>query len=531
MTRMRVGSTVGTRSLALVPLLVLGLGCGTSGASSPPPATTQTGTVAAAPAPSAEARIAVVAFSDFHGWLLPLEPKGFTKYYGGIANIDALLRGKEGLTPDNSIVLDNGDMWTGPTESTLLRGEPVVAAYNAMGLTAANIANHEFDFGLDVLKARVSEAKFPFLAANIVNAGTQEQPTFLKPWTIVERDGIKVGIVGLSFADTPRTTLAKHVAGLDFQPYQPTLERVVPQVRAAGAEVVVVLFHDTLDEVQKVIGAVPQLEIAAVVAGQNHRKEDVRVNGTPIVNPGPFGRSYVRFDLVVDRATKKLTSSEFQVVDVTGEIGSPPHKPSPEMVALVEGARQKAASMSGQMLGKLAKPLPVGTFADSPLGHLITDAWLSALPKSDFAICNHGAIRQPLGAGPVTIGDLMAVLPFENNLYVVEMTGKQLKETLTLDAPVVAGLTWKYKEGKDGRTVTAVVDRVGRQIEDAKGYKVIVNDFMYFGGDGYKFKEYDSAPEDTGLSLREPIMRTLRLAESSGRVVEPTPGARAAKGK
>lgn len=492
---------------------------------------TSTATVAAAPAPSGDAKVSVIAFSDFHGWLLPLEPKGFTKYYGGIANIDALLREKEGLTGQSAIILDNGDMWTGPTESTLLRGEPVVAAYNAMGLTAANVANHEFDFGLDVLKARISEAKFPFLAANIVNAGTSEAPTFLKPYTIVERDGVRVGIVGLSFADTPRTTLAKHVAGLDFLPYKDTLVRVVPQVRAAGAEIVVVLFHDTMEEVQKVIAEVPELGIAAVVAGQNHRKEDVRVNGTPIVNPGPFGRSYVRFDLVVNRQTRALVSSEFVVVDVTGEIGSPPHKVAPEMVALVEGARQKASAMSGQVLGKLAKPLPVGTFADSPLGHLITDAWLSALPKADFAICNHGAIRQPLGAGPVTVGDLMAVLPFENNLYVVKVTGKQLKETLTLDAPVVAGLTYKYREGKGGRTITAVVDRVGRAIEDGKSYSVVVNDFMYFGGDGYKFKEYDAAPDDTGLSLREPIMRTLRLAESSGRAMEPTPGARAAKAK
>jgi len=250
-----------------------------------------------------------------------------------------------------------------------------------------------------------------------------------------------------------------------------------------------------------------------------------------VVNPGPFGRSYVRFDLRVERAGRKLVRSTFQVVDVTGEVGAPAHRLSPELVALVEGARQKAAAMSGQVLGKLAKPLPVGTFADSPLGHVIADAWLAAMPKADFAICNHGAIRQPLGAGPVTIGDLLAVLPFENNLYVVKVTGKQLKETLTLDAPVVAGLTWKYREDKKGRTIVSVLDRLGKPIEDGKTYKVVINDFMYFGGDGYKFREFDAAPEDTGLSLREPVMRTLRLAESSARAVEPTPGARAAKVK
>ena len=541
LTRARTEPTLGARAALVSAALLLGAACGTSGAtgSGPHGTSTSSTTVAGAPAAgtagtaytSSIATVSVIAFSDFHGWLLPLEPKGFTKYYGGIANIEALIREKEQLTPASAIILDNGDMWTGPTESTLLRGEPVIAAYNALGLTAANIANHEFDFGLDVLKARISEAQFPFLAANITTAGTSEVPSFAKPWIIVERDGVKVGIVGLSFADTPRTTLAKHVAGLDFQPYKETLLRAVPEVRAAGAEVVVVMFHDTVEEVKKVIEQVPELGIGAVIAGQNHRKEDALVNGTPVVNPGPFGRSYVRFDLRVERAGRKLVRSTFQVVDVTGEVGAPAYRVSPELVALVEGARQKAAAMSGQVLGKLAKPLPVGTFADSPLGHVIVDAWLSAMPKADFAVCNHGAIRQPLGAGPVTIGDLLAVLPFENNLYVVKVTGKQLKDTLTLDAPVVAGLTWKYREDKKGRTIVSVLDRVGKPIEDGKTYKVVINDFMYFGGDGYKFREFDAAPEDTGLSLREPIMRTLRLAESSARAVEPTPGARAAKAK
>ena len=88
------------------------------------------------------ARVAVIAIADFHGWLLPLEPKNFNKYYGGIANLAALLEHKEKLDPKNSIIVDNGDMWTGPTVSTILRGEPVIQAYNAIGVTAATVSNH-----------------------------------------------------------------------------------------------------------------------------------------------------------------------------------------------------------------------------------------------------------------------------------------------------------------------------------------------------------------------------------------------------
>src|SRR5262249_22864176 len=140
------------------------------------------------------------------------------------------------------------------------------------GLTAANIANHEFDFGIEILKARESEAKFPFLAANIVKAGTKDTADFAKPFTIVDRDGMKVAIIGLSYIDTPHTTLAKHVAGLEFQGYAATLNRIVPEVKAQGADVVIVLFHDTVDEIEKVLKTVADLPISAVIAGQNHRK-------------------------------------------------------------------------------------------------------------------------------------------------------------------------------------------------------------------------------------------------------------------
>jgi 2',3'-cyclic-nucleotide 2'-phosphodiesterase (5'-nucleotidase family) len=225
---------------AFLPLALLAAACASTqpaadhGAGAPAQTTTTTVSAKPAQAEGPTAHVELIAFSDFHGWLLPLEPKGFSKYYGGIAHIAAMISGKEKLDGSSAIIVDNGDMWTGPTESTILRGEPVIQAYNRLGLSAANIANHEFDFGTEVLKARIGEAKFPFLGANIVKAGTTESASFVKPFTIVTRGRIKVRIIGLSFADTPRTTLAKHVAGLEFRPYKETLQRVVPEARKAG---------------------------------------------------------------------------------------------------------------------------------------------------------------------------------------------------------------------------------------------------------------------------------------------------------
>lgn len=478
-------------------------------------------------ASSTVAQAKVIALSDFHGWLLPLEPKGYKKYFGGIAYLGGMLDSHEKLTPENSLILDNGDMFTGPTESTFLRGEPVIEAYNTIGVDAANIANHEFDYGLETLKARASEAQFPLLSSNISQVGIDVAPSFLKPWVILERQGIKFGVIGLSYEKTQETTLATHVQGLEFHSYLKTLQKVVPEVKNAGADVIVVLFHDSVEQVVRTLESAPELPIDLVVAGQNHRKDFKKSGKTLVVNPGPFGRSYVRFDVSMAKDTRKLISIKHEIVDVTGEVGNPTYPPKAELSAIAESARQKVQKLAGETIGELASPLPQGRFSNSPVGHMVVDAWLAAFPQVDFAICNHGAFRQGLGKGAISIGDVISMLPFENNLYIVKITGKQLKTQLEIDSPVVAGLTWKFKTTKNGRKLIRAVDRKGRKIADAKTYSVIINDFMYLGGDGFQFKNLDATPQDTGLSLREPIIRALREAKAKGKALESTQGTRA----
>lgn len=506
-----------------------GEGSGGTATSTPAAGGASGGPAAAPPRDPNTALIKVVALSDFHGWLSPLEPNNYTRYFGGIANLAGMVVHRDHVTPDNGIIIDNGDMWTGPTESTLLRGESVVEAYNAMGVLAANVANHEFDFGIEMLRARAQEAKFPFLGANIVLAGTMDQPDFVKPYVITERDGVKIGVIGLSYLHTPKTTMAKHVAEFEFKGYAETLKLMLPKIRAEGAEVIAVLLHDEVPIAAEVFKQNPDLKVDLVIAGQNHRKERTEVEGIPIVNPGAFGRSYVRFDIEVDRKTRAVKSVKHEIVDVTGEVGAPPFPAVPELAAIAERARQKAKSLSSEVLGRVGKPLPVGTFANSTLGHFVVDAWLAEFPEVDVAILNHGALRQPLPSGPINMGQIISAQPFENNLLITTLTGAEIKLQLAIDSPVVSGISWSYKERKGVRKIISVVDRLGKKLKDGKKYTVIILDFMYTGGDGYTFQEMDTAPVDTGISWREPVVRALRNAQSTNRKLSPRSGARARK--
>ena len=483
----------------------------------------------AGPAASPTVEVSVIALSDFHGWLSPLKPRKYPRYFGGIENIAASLAGREKLNGTTAILVDNGDMWTGQTEATLLRGEPVVEAYNLLGFAAVNVANHEFDFGPDVLKLRVQQARFPFLGANIFQVGTDQHPEYIRPWTVVERSGVKVGILGLCYIDTPKTTLAKHVEDLEFRGYAATLAAELPKLRTAGAEVVVLLLHDEMSEAVKLFTERPDLKVDLVVAGQNHRKERTDVNGIPVVNPGPFGRSYTRFDVAVDRTSRRVVRVSDQTVDVTGEIEAPPFPPPREMTAVVEAAKAKAKGMTAQRVGELGKPLPTGTFEASPLGHFVVDSWLQAFPEADFAMVNHGGLRQSIASGPVTMGDLFSAMPFENNIRQVRLTGSQVKSQLAIDHPVVGGLTWSYREKDGKREIVTAVDRSGQELDDSATYAVLIIDFMYTGGDGFTFQQLDSNPIDSGISWREPLIRALRRAEASGRALMPVDGVRAIK--
>lgn len=507
--------------------LALSLGLVACASAPPPDAPPASVPASAAARPATEVKI--FALSDFHGWLLPRTTRSNPRFYGGIANIAASIRHRDGGTPETALILDNGDMWTGPVESTFLKGEPVVEAYNALGVAAANVANHEFDFGVEILTTRAAEANFPFLGANVVDRTTGKAPPYLVPYTVVERSGVKVGVVGLSFVGTPETTLAKNVAGLGFEPYVPTLRRVVPEVKAAGAEVVVVLLHDIPTAVHAVVRELKgSLPIDLMVAGQDHRQSLEIIEGVPVLNPGPFGASYGKFVVRYDHAAGKVLGVEPEIVNVTGSVAEPPYPPDPALAAVAASARERTASMSDAKLGELARPMPVGNFASSPMGQLIVDAWLSSLAdEADIAMLNHGAIRQPLPAGPVTLGNITSVMPFENNIYLLELTGAHLKSQLAIDHPVVSGLTWTYREGKEGRTVVSAFDASGQPLDDAKNYRVAVLDFMYTGGDGYTFSALDDSPVDTGLSWRDPVIRKLRAAALRNQPLDPHRGPRA----
>jgi 2',3'-cyclic-nucleotide 2'-phosphodiesterase (5'-nucleotidase family) len=493
--------------------------------------TTPTTTATTAPKSSAPASfpLRVLLSADEHGWLSPLLDKNAGVLRGGIHAAAGAMRA-EGYTKDGPgwLLLSAGDMWTGPFETTVLEGAPMTAAMGHLGYRAAAVGNHEFDFGQHALARQASAASFPFLGANLVETGSGRQPAWVKAWTMVELPvpgGIaRIAVVGLACVESPVTADVRHMSGLAFQPYDETLRRILPEVKAAHPDAIVVVAHDRIDAVKPLVSLLREHGVHLVAAGHEHRPGIVvddagtEAVGDDVVicNAGPFLRTLCRVDL--DFSGGVLTAHAEKIVAVEHARDAPAPPFDDDLARIVAEAEASADRVGGEILVENKQKLTRGL--DGTLGQLLVDAWLEALPFAQVAITNAGGLRQDIEPGPLRLRDIVSALPFNNTLVVVDVTGRELREVLLANPEsVVGGLRYEWSEDAyGGRTVHRVVDRTGAEIGDDRQLKVVINDFMYRGGDHYTF--LDRTPEETAVDWREPVYRLLRRMREGGVVLD-----------
>jgi 2',3'-cyclic-nucleotide 2'-phosphodiesterase (5'-nucleotidase family) len=445
-------------------------------------------------------RLTILYTNDEHGWLAAEVDKD-KRTTGGAAEMLGQWQAREGVASDGPfLILSGGDMWTGPAISTWFMGDPAVEAMNRMGYRAAAIGNHEFDFGLDVLRRHARAANFPFLAANLVKKGTDEPPDFVRPYLVTEVAGIKVGLIGLATRSTPTTTNPKNVAGFEFLPYADALARYAPQVQAAGAEVIVALAHVCGAEMRALAPRAGQLGVHVLTAGHCHEQIAAEVAGLPLIGAGQYLQAYVRLPLTIDAATGRVTAGKPEVIRNTAGPGGPTDAALAGRIAAWQVETEQAL---GEEIGYTKSGL---AHRSAALLNLVMDAWLQGYATADVAMSNLGGFRQGIPVGPITLGEIVGALPFNNQIVDVAVTGAQLKANLDCCASAVAGIT--YRGGK-----LLLAD--GTPVDPAATYHVLVNDFMAGGGDRYLFKTQDPNPYFTAIDWRQPVVDYLKRLGTS----------------
>src|SRR6266702_1894921 len=257
----------------------------------------------------------VLAINDFHGALEPqVWPWSAGRPVGGAAALkpwlDSLARGCFCTT----IRLDAGDEMQGTPVSNFNFGRPAIAALNAFGIDAAAIGNHEFDWTVDTLRARMAEAHYRFLAANITDSAGTARPDWAEPFTVIERGEVRVAVIGLALPATPETTSPRNVRGLAFGDGARAVRRVLPQARAA-ADYVMVLAHvgafcdgDSAaaplgpaachGEIIDLARNLDSGSVDLIVSGHTHSLVNTVVNGIPIVQARSSGAGIAVVDFV-----------------------------------------------------------------------------------------------------------------------------------------------------------------------------------------------------------------------------------------
>ncbi|MFH1807417.1 MAG: bifunctional UDP-sugar hydrolase/5'-nucleotidase [Pseudomonadota bacterium] len=443
--------------------------------------------------------------ADEHGWLQPSVSSDGVYIAGGVANLVATWRDSFGFDPSRDLLLSGGDNWVGSAISTWFDGEPAVAALNAMGYRASAAGNHEFDKGTELFSARSAQAAYPYLGANVLQRSSGQIPDFLQPWVLLESSGVRVGVLGLALQNTATAVNPIQVADLEFIDPVETVDRVVPDLRAAGAQVVVLLTHECSSRVAEILGAI-NVKVDLAFAAHCHQLDIAEFQGIPIVSSGRFWRAFSVSHLRVDTASGEVLERRVSTGELVFTSDSPnPVEPDPGLSSLVEGWQQQLDDVLAEQVGYTTSGIAQGSATQT---NWVTDAWRWAFPQAQVALQNVGGLRQALAPGPITRADIVGMMPFDNLIYEVRITGAELQQNLLAGLaysasarPAVSGLSY----AQNGDQLDVTLDS-GAALDPVASYRVLVNDFMYNGGGGYLFATQDPDPLDTAQNYRQPLL-------------------------
>jgi 5'-nucleotidase/UDP-sugar diphosphatase len=473
--------------------------------------------------------------SRFSLRILHLEPVKYgDRLLGGIARRRSLIeqiRAESKTNQEPLLLLDAGDIFQGTLYFNQYLGQADLDFYNALAYDASTIGNHEFDRGQQVLADFIAKAKFPIISANIDIA--PESPLYgkVRPWHILDMQGEKIGMFGLTTPDT--AILASVGDGVKFTDPIAAARKSVLALKQQGINKIVALTHIGFDN--DVLLAQKVSDIDIIIGGHSHTS----VGNIPNANhPYPLvekNRTKEPVLVVTDWEWGKYLGDLSVSFDRTGKLiawAGKPHlldasiKPNPEFADKLKAYASPIEAFRQKIIGKSLVALDGDRVklrtSETALGNLIADAILAKtkVDRVQVVLINAGGIRNGFPLGDITMGHVLEALPFGNTITRVELTGNQLTEALESGVsmaeqgegrfPQVAGIrfVWDSKLPA-GKRVTKV------EVKDASGkfqllnpkdvYRVATNNFLASGGDGYRsFSEGENLLE-TGYLLSDAI--------------------------
>ena len=431
--------------------------------------------------------------ADEHGWMNDSEQAD------GAAALMSLWQEREqyALNADSFLVLSGGDMWTGSSVSTWFAGRSMAEVMNHLGYDVAALGNHEFDFSVDTLLLRAQQSAFPFLSANIVDQEGQV-PAYIQPYAIIEVNGVQMGLLGLSNIETPHTANPKAVKDLQFIAYDEAVSRYVPEMEKKGADVILIVGHLCEAEMEALAPLAKAYNIPLITGGHCHKQVLKEQDGVLLIESEAYLRSYIKVELAYDKSSDKVEILHYEAVPILSE------RRDEETTALVNRWEERANSTLNTPIAYTLTGIKKGS---SLMKQLVAESWLVADESADVVIVNAGGVRQDIEPGEITLGTILGLLPFNNQIVRMKISGKDLNAFLQ-----------RQKEMAESYIISGVDDE--QALVDDQKYTVLTTDFLYALQET-QFKADDPSPYYTGVLYREPSISWLKqLATSSENPLE-----------
>ncbi|HEY1118577.1 MAG TPA: 5'-nucleotidase C-terminal domain-containing protein [Acidimicrobiales bacterium] len=490
--------------------------------------------------------VPIVGLSDFHGQLDPTAQAvdGVNVAVGGGAVLATLFDEELADLPGQGLLLAAGDnVGASPPNSALLEDRPAIDVENAWGLDATSYGNHEFDYGIERLLAQQEQADFPFLATNIVDATTGKAPPWVTPSAVFTVNGVRVGVIGAELQDTPELVAAGNTEGLAFLDEASRIAAESERLRKRGVKVQVVVIHQGTAAGLNPFGNTPGVPwdgpilaiadelqdttVDTIIAGHTHRVSNL-VRGDILITEGVnAGASYSVIQLMVRGGDVAWAGGATRIAKNIGVAKRA------DVQAIIDAANAETAELRNEVVGTQAADIrrDPTRLHESAMGNLVADAMRAKYPGVEAAYTNSGGLRADLLCTPpsagedpceITWGEMFAVLPFGNRTTLLTLTGAQLRTAFlngfspVCDAsiatgrfPQVSGLRATFHcEG-----TTPVVDGMWKTPEgiggpetpigDTDTVRIVTNDFMYGGGDGYTIFASGTDVQQPGDDLRQ----------------------------
>jgi 2',3'-cyclic-nucleotide 2'-phosphodiesterase (5'-nucleotidase family) len=448
-------------------------------------------------------KITVLYTNDVHGHILPFDDAYQGKDAGGVARRVTLIKQIKKENP-NTLVLDAGDLLSGTPISGFFKGEADWKAAELAGYNALAIGNHDFDYGQSVLRNAIKTNKVPLLSANIIE---QSSGTLLaKPYILKSYAGITIAILGLTTPTSPTSTHPKNVVGLIFADPATTVKKYIPELKKK-AQIILILSHLGYGEDRDLAEQVEGIDI--IVGGHSHTKlmNLQETNKTVIVQALQWGLFLGRLDLTVEKG--KIIDKQAQLIPVNNQITE-----DMKIVKALSIYSDKVKQKMAEVVGETQVELMRGSY-DNPQSNLAT--WITdvfrEMVQADIALQNSGGIRAGISKGKITYDNIYSVLPFENVLVTIELTGAQVQELFDFiasaaqsgrDSGQISGATFSVR---DGKAVNIMVG--GKPLALDKTYKLATNDFLASGGSRFTILKQGKII-NYGDNLRDVLIQYLK---------------------